>query len=345
MTQQSLSYRDAGVDIDAGDELVERIKPFAKKTMREGVLSGLGGFGALFEVPKRYQEPVLVSGTDGVGTKLKLAFDLKRHDTVGIDLVAMSANDVLVQGAEPLFFLDYFGCGKLDVDVAADVVKGIAQGCEYAGCALIGGETAEMPGMYPDGEYDLAGFAVGVVEKSKIITGREIVAGDVVLGLPSSGAHSNGYSLIRKIVARSNPDLDAPFDGDRTLADALMEPTRIYVKPLLALMAALPVKGMAHITGGGLTENIPRVLPEGVKAVVEQSRWTRPALFNWLQREGQVAEGEMHRVFNCGIGMAVIVAHADAVQALQLLREAGEPAVEIGRIEARAAGEAQTIVI
>ena len=345
MTQQSLSYRDAGVDIDAGDELVERIKPFAKKTMREGVLSGLGGFGALFEVPKRYQEPVLVSGTDGVGTKLKLAFDLKRHNTVGIDLVAMSVNDVLVQGAEPLFFLDYFGCGKLDVNVAADVIKGIAQGCEYAGCALIGGETAEMPGMYPDGEYDLAGFAVGAVEKSKIITGREIVAGDVVLGLASSGAHSNGYSLIRKIVARSQPDLDAPFDGKRTLADALMEPTRIYVKPMQALMAALPVKGMAHITGGGLTENIPRVLPEGVKAVVEQARWTRPALFDWLQREGQVAESEMHRVFNCGIGMAVIVAQADAARALELLQAAGEAAVEIGRIEARGEGEAQTIVV
>ncbi len=345
MTQQSLSYRDAGVDIDAGDELVERIKPFAKKTMREGVLSGLGGFGALFEVPKRYQEPVLVSGTDGVGTKLKLAFDLKRHDTVGIDLVAMSVNDVLVQGAEPLFFLDYFGCGKLDVNVAADVIKGIAKGCEYAGCALIGGETAEMPGMYPDGEYDLAGFAVGAVEKSKIITGREIVAGDVVLGLASSGAHSNGYSLIRKIVDRAKPDLDAKFDGERTLADALMEPTRIYVKPLLALMAALPVKGLAHITGGGLTENIPRVLPEGVKAVVEKSNWARPELFNWLQREGGVAESEMHRVFNCGIGMAVVVAPENAAQALDLLRAAGEVVAEIGRIAPRAEGEAPTVVI
>lgn len=345
MTQQSLSYRDAGVDIDAGDELVERIKPFAKKTMREGVLSGLGGFGALFEVPKRYKEPVLVSGTDGVGTKLKLAIELKRHDTVGIDLVAMSANDVLVQGAEPLFFLDYFGCGKLDVDVATDVVKGIAQGCEYAGCALIGGETAEMPGMYPDGEYDLAGFAVGVVEKTKIITGRDIVAGDVVLGLPSSGAHSNGYSLVRKIIARAQPDLDAPFDGERSLADALMAPTRIYVKPLLALMAALPVKGMAHITGGGLTENIPRVLPESVKAVVEKSSWERPALFSWLQREGNVAENEMHRVFNCGIGMVVIVASEHVQQALQLLHDAGEKAVEIGRIEARIDGEAQTVVV
>lgn len=345
MTQQSLSYRDAGVDINAGDELVERIKPFAKKTLREGVLSGLGGFGALFEVPKRYREPVLVSGTDGVGTKLKLAFDLKRHDTVGIDLVAMSVNDVLVQGAEPLFFLDYFACGKLDVDTAASVIKGIAQGCEYAGCALIGGETAEMPGMYPEGEYDLAGFAVGAVEKSAVITGQSIIPGDVVLGLPSSGAHSNGYSLVRKIIARAKPDLDAPFDGGKTLADAIMEPTRIYVKPMLALMAALPVKGMAHITGGGLTENVPRVLPESVKAVIEQSRWQRPKLFQWLQREGNVVESEMHRVFNCGIGMVVIVAAEHAEQALHLLHVAGEKAVEIGYIEARDGNEAQTVVV
>ena len=349
MTQDSLSYRDAGVDMDAGDELVERIKPLARKTMREGVLAGIGGFGAMFEVPKRYQEPVLVSGTDGVGTKLKLAFELKRHATVGIDLVAMSVNDILVQGAEPLFFLDYFACGKLDVDTAADVVKGIAQGCEYSGCALIGGETAEMPGMYPDGEYDLAGFAVGVVEKSKIISGSTIVAGDVVLGLPSSGAHSNGYSLVRKIIARSKPDLDAAFDGEgtqtRTLADAIMAPTRIYVKPLLALMAALPVKGMAHITGGGLTENVPRVLPEGVKAVIDQSAWQRPKLFDWLQREGNVAEAEMHRVFNCGIGMVVVVARENLAQALQLLHVAGEKAVEIGNIQPRAEGEAQTIVV
>ena len=349
MTQDSLSYRDAGVDMDAGDELVERIKPLARKTMREGVLAGIGGFGAMFEVPKRYKEPVLVSGTDGVGTKLKLAFELKRHATVGIDLVAMSVNDILVQGAEPLFFLDYFACGKLDVDTAADVVKGIAQGCEYSGCALIGGETAEMPGMYPDGEYDLAGFAVGVVEKSKIISGSTIVPGDVVLGLPSSGAHSNGYSLVRKIIARSKPDLDAAFDGEgtqtRTLADAIMAPTRIYVKPLLALMAALPVKGMAHITGGGLTENVPRVLPEGVKAVIEQFRWNRPKLFDWLQREGNVAESEMHRVFNCGIGMVVVVARENVVQALQLLNDAGEKAVEIGRVEVRTEGEAPTVVI
>jgi phosphoribosylformylglycinamidine cyclo-ligase len=341
----ALSYKDAGVDIDAGDALVERIKPLAKKTMREGVLAGIGGFGAMFEVPKRYKEPVLVSGTDGVGTKLKLAFELKRHATVGIDLVAMSVNDILVQGAEPLFFLDYFACGKLDVDTAADVVKGIAQGCEYSGCALIGGETAEMPGMYPDGEYDLAGFAVGVVEKSKIISGSTIVPGDVVLGLPSSGAHSNGYSLVRKIIARSKPDLDAAFDGDKSLADAIMAPTRIYVKPLLALMAALPVKGMAHITGGGLTENVPRVLPEGVKAVIEQSKWNRPKLFDWLQKEGNVAESEMHRVFNCGIGMVVVVARENVAQALQLLNDAGEKAVEIGRVEARVEGEAPTVVV
>ena len=344
-TPQPLSYRDAGVDISAGDELVERIKPFAKKTMREGVLSNLGGFGALFEIPKRYREPVLVSGTDGVGTKLKLAFDLHRHDTVGIDLVAMSANDVLVQGAEPLFFLDYFGCGKLDVDTATRVIAGIAKGCEYAGCALIGGETAEMPDMYPDGEYDLAGFAVGVVEKSQIITGQNIVPGDVVIGLASSGAHSNGYSLVRKILARARPDLDAPFDGSRTLADVLMEPTRIYVKPVRALIATLPVKGIAHITGGGLTENIPRVLPEAVKAVIEQSTWHRPELFRWLQREGQVAESEMHRVFNCGIGMCLVVAREHAIQALQFLNAAGEKAVQIGRIEARQDGEAQTIVV
>ena len=348
-SKQSLSYRDAGVDISAGDELVERIKPFAKKTLREGVLSGLGGFGALFEVPRRYREPVLVSGTDGVGTKLKLAFELKRHDTVGIDLVAMSVNDVLVQGAEPLFFLDYFACGKLDVDTAASVIQGIAKGCEQAGCALIGGETAEMPGMYPEGEYDLAGFAVGVVEKSAIITGQNIIPGDVVLGLPSSGAHSNGYSLVRKIIARSNPDLAAVFDVEgtqtRTLADAIMAPTRIYVKPMLALMAALPVKGMAHITGGGITENVPRVLPEAVKAVIEQSNWLRPRLFQWLQSEGNVVESEMHRVFNCGIGMVVVVAREHVNQALHLLHAAGEKALEIGIIEARSDGEAQTIVV
>ena len=348
MTQESkpsFSYREAGVDINAADELVERIKPFAKKTLREGVLGGLGGFSALFEVPKRYREPVLVSGTDGVGTKLKLAFDLHRHDTVGIDLVAMSVNDVLVQGAEPLFFLDYFACGKLDVDTAATVIQGIAKGCEYAGCALIGGETAEMPGMYPDGEYDLAGFAVGAVEKSALITGQTIASGDVVLGLLSSGAHSNGYSMVRKIMAHSNPDLDALFDGGKTLAEVIMAPTRIYVKPLLALIAALPVKGVAHITGGGLVENIPRVLPKAVKAVIDQSHWTRPKLFQWLQSEGNVAESEMHRVFNCGIGMVVIVSRDNVNQALKRLREAGEKVVEIGCIEARADGEAHTYIM
>ena len=344
MTKTPLTYHDAGVDISAGDEFVERIKPFAKKTMREGVMSALGGFGALFEIPKHYKEPVLVSGTDGVGTKLRLAFELDRHDTIGIDLVAMSANDVLVQGAEPLFFLDYFACGKLDVDVAANVVMGIAQGCEQAGCALIGGETAEMPDMYPHGEYDLAGFAVGVVEKSTIITGRQITSGDVVLGLPSSGAHSNGYSLIRKILARAKPDFDQIFDDNKTLGEVLLMPTRIYVKQLLPLIQTLPVKGLAHITGGGLTENIPRVLPKNVKAVIDLSSWKRPMLFEWLQEEGQVAESEMHLVFNCGIGMAVVIARENVQQAVRILRAAGQEAIEIGRIESRNEGEPSTIV-
>jgi phosphoribosylformylglycinamidine cyclo-ligase len=283
MTLESLSYRDAGVDIDAGDELVERIKPFARKTLREGVLGGIGGFGALFEVPKRYREPVLVSGTDGVGTKLKLAFQLRRHDTIGIDLVAMSVNDILVQGAEPLFFLDYLACGKLDVGTAARVIKGIAEGCERAGCALIGGETAEMPGMYP-GRRIRSGRFCGR-RRRKVGNHRwvDIIPGDVLLGLPSSGAHSNGYSLVRKIIARSGPDL-AAFDGEQTLADAAMAPTRIYVKPLLALMQALPVKGMAHITGGGLTGNVPRILPDNVRAEIAQAAWQRPKLFDWLQQ-------------------------------------------------------------
>ncbi|KAG0194189.1 hypothetical protein DFQ28_001326 [Apophysomyces sp. BC1034] len=339
-----LSYRDAGVDIDAGDALVDRIKPFAKKTMRDGVLAGIGGFGALFEVPKKYREPVLVSGTDGVGTKLKLAFHLNRHDTVGQDLVAMSVNDILVQGAEPLFFLDYFACGKLDVETAASVVNGIAIGCELAGCALIGGETAEMPGMYPDGEYDLAGFAVGVVEKSKIIDGRTIGAGDVVLGLASSGIHSNGYSLVRKIIERAAPDLDADFDG-RTLADALMAPTRIYVKSMLELMRQMPVKGIAHITGGGLVENVPRVLPDGLCAQLDHRAWLLPPLFSWLQQRGGVADAEMHRVFNCGIGMVVIVAAEHAQAATSVLSAAGEQVWTLGKVRERAAGEAQTIVV
>jgi phosphoribosylformylglycinamidine cyclo-ligase len=340
----SLSYRDAGVDIDAGDQLVENIKPYVRRTLRDGVLAGIGGFGALFEVPKGYREPVLVSGTDGVGTKLKLAFHLNRHDTIGIDLVAMSVNDILVQGAEPLFFLDYFACGKLAVETATQVVKGIAAGCEQAGCALIGGETAEMPGMYPAGEYDLAGFAVGVVEKSAIIDGAGIVAGDVVLGLASSGAHSNGYSLVRKIVEMSGADLSSDFDG-RTLGEALLTPTRIYARAVLATMRAVRIKGLAHITGGGLVENVPRVLPSNVMAVLAKSAWPRPQLFGWLQRNGNVAEAEMHRVFNCGIGMVAIVAAEDAGRAIQALEREGESAYRIGEIRSRSGGEPQTVVL
>jgi len=340
----SLSYRDAGVDIEAGDALVERIKPFAKRTLRPEVLAGIGGFGGLVEIGKRFREPVLVSGTDGVGTKLMLAFALDRHDTVGIDLVAMSVNDILVQGAEPLFFLDYFACGKLDVDVAAAVIKGIATGCEQAGCALIGGETAEMPGMYREGEYDLAGFAVGVVEKSGIIDGRSIVPGDAVLGIASSGPHSNGFSLIRRIVEASGADLHSPFDAT-TIGGALLAPTRIYVKPVLALMHDMPVKGMAHITGGGLLENVPRMLPPGMQARLSRSTWERPTIFDWLQRHGNVADDEMHRVFNCGVGMVVVVAAQHADRALKLLDGAGEHARRIGNIVAQPAGEAATVVV
>jgi phosphoribosylformylglycinamidine cyclo-ligase len=333
------------VDIDAGDALVDRIKPFAKRTMRPEVLGGIGGFGALFQLSAKYQEPVLVSGTDGVGTKLKLAFQLDKHDTVGQDLVAMSVNDILVQGAEPLFFLDYFACGKLDVDTAATVVQGIAQGCELAGCALIGGETAEMPSMYPDGEYDLAGFAVGAVEKSRIIDGSTIRPGDVVLGLASSGAHSNGYSLVRKIIELARPDMNADFHG-RPFRDVVMAPTRIYVKPLLSLIAALPgvVKGMAHITGGGLTENIPRILAEPLTARIDASAWELPPLFRWLQEKGNVEAQEMYRVFNCGIGMVVVVAQEHAEAATAHLTAAGETVRVIGRIDARQVGEAPTIV-
>ncbi len=338
-----MTYRDAGVDIDAGDALVERIKPAAKRTMRPEVLGGIGGFGALFEISKKYREPVLVSGTDGVGTKLKLAFQLNRHDTVGQDLVAMSVNDILVQGAEPLFFLDYFACGKLDIGTAATVIEGIAKGCELSGCALIGGETAEMPDMYPAGEYDLAGFAVGAVEKSKIIDGKSIVPGDVVLGLASSGAHSNGYSLIRRIVERAKPDLAADFHG-RPFADALIAPTRIYVKSMLKLMESVTVKGMAHITGGGITGNVPRVLPDKVTAVLDKSAWTLPPLFQWLQAEGNVADEEMHRVFNCGIGMVVVLAQADGAKATELLTATGETVYMLGRIEARQAGQEQTVI-
>lgn len=341
---KGLSYRDAGVDIDAGDDLVDRIKPMAKKTMREGVLAGIGGFGALFEVPKRYKEPVLVSGTDGVGTKLRLAFEWNRHDTIGQDLVAMSVNDILVQGAEPLFFLDYFACGKLTVDTAATVVGGIAKGCELSGCALIGGETAEMPGMYPPGEYDLAGFAVGAVEKSKIITGATIAPGDVVLAIASSGAHSNGYSLVRKIIERAGAK---PSDdlGGRPLGDVVMEPTQIYVKPLLKLINEINVKGMAHITGGGLVDNVPRVLPENTQAVLHRDSWQMPELFRWLQMKGGVADAEMVRVFNCGIGMVVIVSTAQADAAIQSLKAEGLHAWTVGEVVERPTGAPQTIVI
>lgn len=337
-----ISYKDAGVDIDAGDALVERIKPLAKKTMREGVLAGIGGFGALFEVPKRYKEPVLVSGTDGVGTKLKLAFEWNMHDTVGIDLVAMSVNDVLVQGAEPLFFLDYFACGKLHVDTAAAVVGGIARGCELSGCALIGGETAEMPGMYPDGEYDLAGFAVGAVEKSKILTGREVAAGDVVLGLASAGVHSNGFSLVRKCIERAGDSAPATLDG-KPFRQAIMEPTRLYVKNVLAALAQHPadaggIKALAHITGGGLLENIPRVLPEGLAAHLKAGSWPQTELFAWLQKTAGIDDIEMNRTFNNGIGMVVVVSAAQAEAVAATLSAQGESVHTIGVIAERGTG-------
>jgi phosphoribosylformylglycinamidine cyclo-ligase len=349
MSQTPISYKDAGVDIVAGDALVERIKPLAKKTMREGVLAGIGGFGALFEVPKRYQEPVLVSGTDGVGTKLKLAFEWNMHDTVGIDLVAMSVNDVLVQGAEPLFFLDYFACGKLDVDTAAAVVGGIAKGCELSGCALIGGETAEMPGMYPAGEYDLAGFAVGVVEKSNILTGQTIKAGDLVLGLASSGVHSNGFSLVRKCIERAGNSAPAVLD-DKPFKQALMAPTRLYVLSVLAALAAHPhterssgIKALAHITGGGLLENIPRVLPEGLAAHLEKGSWPQTELFAWLQQTAGIDDIEMNRTFNNGIGMVMVVDAAEAESCATTLRAAGEQVYTIGHIAPQGEG-AQVVV-
>ena len=333
MTERApVTYRDAGVDIDAGDELVERIKPRVKRSMRPEVLGGIGGFGALVEVPlDRYRKPVLVSGTDGVGTKLRLAIDTQRHDGVGIDLVAMCANDVVVQGAEPLFFLDYYASGKLDVGVGERVIAGIVEGCVQAGCALVGGETAEMPGMYHGADYDLAGFCVGVVEKEAIIDGTKTRAGDVVLGLPSSGPHSNGFSLIRKILQVSAADLKTNLDG-ASLIDRLMAPTRIYVKPLLKLMSELAPHGLSHITGGGLVDNIPRVLPDGLEVVLERGAWPRNPVFDWLQRQGKVADAEMYRVFNCGIGMTVHVAAADAQRAIDVLRAAGQEALVIGEV-------------
>ena len=330
--------------MEAGDALVEQIKPFAKRTMRPEVLAGIGGFGSLFAMPKKFKEPILVSGTDGVGTKLKLAFELNKHDTVGIDLVAMSVNDILVQGAEPLFFLDYFACGKLEVVTAAQVIKGIAEGCEQSGCALVGGETAEMPGMYPAGEYDLAGFAVGCVDRANIIDGKSIATGDVVLGLASSGAHSNGYSLIRKLIEKSGIDFESDFHG-RKFKDVVMAPTRIYVKSLLKLIEAMPVKGMAHITGGGITENVPRVLPAGLMAEIQKNSWTLPPLFQWLQAQGNISDVEMHKTFNCGIGMVIIVAQENVTAATKLLSDVGEQVFTLGKIRAQNSGEAPAIVV
>ena len=330
--KRPLTYRDAGVDIDAGDALVERIAPLAERTRRAGVLSGIGGFGGLFELPRGYREPVLVAGTDGVGTKLKLAIELDRHDTVGVDLVAMCANDVVVQGAEPLFFLDYYATGRLNLDVAESVVRGIARGCELAGAALLGGETAEMPGMYAACDYDLAGFCVGIVEKTAIIDGRRVTAGDALIGLASSGPHANGYALIRKILETTGTD-PAVNVGGRALADLLMEPTRIYVRPLLELITAVEVRALAHVTGGGIVENLPRVLPGGLEARIDVSSWPRPAVFAWLQEAGDVADAEMWRTFNCGIGMLICVAPGDVSAALDRLGRAGESAYLIGTVE------------
>ncbi len=341
-SRPSLSYKDAGVDIDAGNALVDRIKGVAKRTTRPEVMGGLGGFGALCQLPSGYCEPVLVSGTDGVGTKLRLAMDLGRHDTIGIDLVAMCVNDLVVAGAEPLFFLDYYATGKLDVDIAADVVTGIGDGCEQAGCALVGGETAEMPGMYEGSDYDLAGFCVGVVEKSEILDGSQVAEGDALLGIASSGPHSNGYSLIRKILEVSGASLDVDIGGV-ALGDALMAPTRIYVKPLLSLIreSGVPVHALSHITGGGLTENLPRVLPEGLAARVDVNAWQRPAVFRWLQEQGNVAEEEMYRVLNCGIGMVVVVPAEKADQARAHLQALGETVHQLGEIVARRGDEEQ----
>lgn len=341
MTQNKpLSYKDAGVDIDAGNALVERIKGVSRRTQRPEVMGGLGGFGALCQLPTGYKEPVLVAGTDGVGTKLRLAIDLKRHQGVGIDLVAMCVNDLIVQGAEPLFFLDYYATGKLDVDTAADVVTGIGAGCELSGCALIGGETAEMPGMYEAGDYDLAGFCVGVVEKSGIIDGSKVAAGDALIALGSSGPHSNGYSLIRKILEVSQADLQQPM-GEGTLADALMAPTRIYVKPVLELIKQFDIHALSHITGGGFWENIPRVLPADAKAVIDGASWQWPAVFSWLQQAGNVETFEMYRTFNCGVGMIIALPAEQADAAAKFMQDAGENAWLIGRIDAAAEGEEQ----
>lgn len=339
----SLSYKDAGVDIDAGNALVERIKGAVKRTRRPEVMGGLGGFGALCQIPAGYKEPVLVSGTDGVGTKLRLAMDLKRHDGVGIDLVAMCVNDLVVQGAEPLFFLDYYATGKLDVDTASAVVNGIAEGCYQSGCALVGGETAEMPGMYHGEDYDIAGFCVGVVEKADIIDGSKVTPGDQLIALASSGPHSNGFSLIRKVLEVSGQSPDTLLEG-KTLADHLLEPTRIYVKNLLQLFKHVQVNALCHITGGGFWENIPRVLPDNTKAVIDGNSWQWPAIFNWLQQQGNISRHEMYRTFNCGVGMIVVVPQDKLQQALSLLTQAGETAWHLGEIQAAAAGDELVVI-
>lgn len=340
--QESLNYKSAGVDIEAGDALVERIKPIAAKTGTPGVMAGLGGFGSLFELPlDRYQKPILVSGTDGVGTKLKLAIDMNVHNTVGIDLVAMCVNDIVVQGAESLFFLDYFATGKLDVNTAAAVIEGIGKGCELAGAALVGGETAEMPGMYAEGEYDLAGFCVGIVEKDQLIDGSKVKTGDQLIGIASSGPHSNGYSLIRKIIEVNNSSLTEPFNG-KSLGETLLEPTRIYVRQLLELMKHIEIHALAHITGGGITENLPRVLPEGLNASIKLDSWQLPAIFQWLQEKGNVSLADMLTTFNCGIGMIVCVATEDVAKTIAVLEQQGETVFKIGEI---AASEGQAKVV
>lgn len=341
--KQSLSYRDAGVDIDAGNQLIEKIKPHVAKTMRPEVIGGLGGFGALFEIPlDRYSQPVLVSGTDGVGTKLKLALQMNKHDTIGIDLVAMCVNDILVLGAEPLYFLDYYATGHLDNDVAADVIKGIAEGCLQSDASLVGGETAEMPGMYGEGDYDLAGFCVGIVEKNAIIDGSKVQAGDVMIGLASSGPHSNGYSLIRKVLEVSQADLNQDCGG-QSLGDALLAPTRIYVKSIRQLLEQIDIHAMSHITGGGLLENLPRVMPDNSRAQLSQSSWQMPAVFQWLQQQGNIKQQEMYRTFNCGVGMVLVVDAEDAEQSLEILEAAGETAWILGEVVS-STGEADVII-
>jgi|TARA_B110000037_G_scaffold123033_1_gene140423 phosphoribosylformylglycinamidine cyclo-ligase len=338
---KSISYKDAGVDIEAGDQLVKNIKPFAKMTSRKEVIGGLGGFGSMFEIPEKFKSPVLVSGTDGVGTKLKLAVELNSHETIGQDLVAMCVNDILVQGAEPLFFLDYFACGSLKVPTATKVIKGIADGCLLAGCSLVGGETAEMPGMYSEGEYDLAGFCVGAVEKNNIIDGSDVSNGDIIIGLASSGAHSNGYSLIRKIIDKTNIDLNQEFD-EKTIGEVLMMPTRIYVKSILKLLSLVKVNAMAHITGGGIIENIPRILPKNLKATLDRKTWKIPRIFEWLKENGNLSNLELYRTFNCGIGMAIIINPRDQKQALKILKDCGEKSFLVGVVKNRISDELQT---